>query len=511
MSIQPPTEEDAQSKAGASPLIEAFGIRGLYGYRNISLATHNAATILIARNGSGKTTLLSVLNAFLKLEFSRLRNLEFNEIFCRFRGGDDLILTYPDLQDALSISTDIAKIARRMNLDPDTLFSFVAEESLTLTNRFDSPYDHPIFAKFAEMYGYDTQKIKKVISDLNQSTFDRNENTSYITNSIKSHLSGHEVLYLPTYRRVELALREDAKASPPKRKRSRIAFDSGRLFTGDIQFGLGDISDRLHEMNEQIEFQSSSEYRKISANIITDLIDGSFENSEFSGGKAPSKDDLDLLFSRVQQNRRRGPSFYSVVVPNLDRLYSPHGVPAASKPFLDYFLRQLDQVIETTRGVELRVQQFVDVCNRYLASDDVETYLHIEQFEEGDAKQLVLDKANLKVTVRSRLFGKIDLEELSSGEKQMISLFAKLYLYESPKILLIDEPELSLSIGWQRRILVDVINSPLCRQMIAITHSPFVFDNELEPFAGSLNLSTDRRAIRAVSDSERSEDDSFDQ
>ncbi|WP_374701178.1 hypothetical protein [Agrobacterium tumefaciens] len=42
---------------------------------------------------------------------------------------------------------------------------------------------------------------------------------------------------------------------------------------------------------------------------------------------------------------------------------------------------------------------------------------------------------------------------------------------------------------WQKQILIDVINAPLCQQVIAITHSPFVFDNALDPFARSLKLS----------------------
>ena len=43
----------------------------------------------------------------------------------------------------------------------------------------------------------------------------------------------------------------------------------------------------------------------------------------------------------------------------------------------------------------------------------------------------------------------------------------------------------------QRKILIDVINAPSCSQTIAITHSPFVFDNELEPYAKSLSLKID--------------------
>ncbi len=84
---------------------------------------------------------------------------------------------------------------------------------------------------------------------------------------------------------------------------------------------------------------------------------------------------------------------------------------------------------------------------------------------------------------------------MSSGEKQLISLFALLYLYPGKKIILIDEPELSLSLDWQRKILLDVLGAPSCAQVIAITHSPFVFDNTLEPYAKSLSLSISQNFV----------------
>ena len=82
----------------------------------------------------------------------------------------------------------------------------------------------------------------------------------------------------------------------------------------------------------------------------------------------------------------------------------------------------------------------------------------------------------------------IPLDALSSGEKQMISLFAKMYLYPNKKIVLIDEPELSLSIEWQQKILIDIFRAETCAQLVAITHSPFIFDNELEPLAAPLEI-----------------------
>jgi predicted ATP-binding protein involved in virulence len=178
----------------------------------------------------------------------------------------------------------------------------------------------------------------------------------------------------------------------------------------------------------------------------------------------------------------------------LDRIYTEDGISPESSKFLNYFLDKLGTVISATTDVERSVEEFVSSCNKYLLSDEITTRLpgavDADVGRPVDGKQLRLNRKNLSVHVESVPEGrKITLDALSSGEKQMISLFAKLFLYEGPKIVLIDEPELSLSIDWQRQILVDVMNAPLCRQVIAITHSPFVFDNDLEPFAKSLQLS----------------------
>ena len=71
--------------------------------------------------------------------------------------------------------------------------------------------------------------------------------------------------------------------------------------------------------------------------------------------------------------------------------------------------------------------------------------------------------------------------QLSSGEKQIVSLFSKLYLESTEKsIVIIDEPELSLSISWQQMLLPDVYRSQNCNCLLTVTHSPFIFDNEFD-------------------------------
>jgi len=55
-------------------------------------------------------------------------------------------------------------------------------------------------------------------------------------------------------------------------------------------------------------------------------------------------------------------------------------------------------------------------------------------------------------------------------------------------ILLFDEPELSLSIEWQKLLLPDILKSGKCRLLLAVTHSPFIFDNELDLNANDLDI-----------------------
>lgn len=82
----------------------------------------------------------------------------------------------------------------------------------------------------------------------------------------------------------------------------------------------------------------------------------------------------------------------------------------------------------------------------------------------------------------------VGLNQLSSGEKQIVSLFSKIYLdQEQEFIVLFDEPELSLSIFWQRKLLPDILNSEKCNFLLAVTHSPFIFENELQKYAIGLN------------------------
>ena len=139
-----------------------------------------------------------------------------------------------------------------------------------------------------------------------------------------------------------------------------------------------------------------------------------------------------------------------------------------------HYFTKLMAFHEELEAKEAKIVNFCRVCNDYMAT-----------------KEFRYDTSNFKFTIRPKEVGEeiseIKLHHLSSGEKQIVSLFSHLYLSGSKKyFVLIDEPELSLSVPWQRKFLLDIRNAHFCTGLVAVTHSPFIYDNELKKYAHGL-------------------------
>lgn len=77
----------------------------------------------------------------------------------------------------------------------------------------------------------------------------------------------------------------------------------------------------------------------------------------------------------------------------------------------------------------------------------------------------------------------IKLEQLSAGEKQILSFLVYNTFYQDT-IFIIDEPELSLHVDWQRQLFPTLMKQGSTNQFIVATHSPFIYskypDKELQ-------------------------------
>lgn len=68
----------------------------------------------------------------------------------------------------------------------------------------------------------------------------------------------------------------------------------------------------------------------------------------------------------------------------------------------------------------------------------------------------------------------VNSDALSAGEKQMLSFIAYNAFYQDA-IFIIDEPELSLHVDWQRQLFPTLLAQQATNQFVIATHSPFIY------------------------------------
>ena len=452
----------------AQPIVENFIIRGLNGYKTIQLGTTTAAQIISAENGTGKTTVLNALYGVLSGKYSFLHSLDFQSLSIKFAGQPEISATREELMDTtngafaamprslLKYFTDYMNEGDLRDLIDAFRAGPGGFEELPLFRNFwlESPHSkEDIFAK-----------INEVINILPQVD---SMSRTFSTN-VASGMAGNGVIYFPTYRRIEADIPEYSGPRERPRFQRKSYQIQGRRGEKLINFGLRDVEMRLEDITDDIRRGTFEAYARISGRTLDQLVSRTRE--------APADQDSYNIAAIKVVLGRIGKSG-SATEKRIVELIETKEISRKEHDYLRYFLDQMVQVYREKQLQESAVEKFVKVVGSYWSGLSGE-------------KTFEFDKVSAEAAVRNRITGeKLKLNALSSGEKQVISTFSQLYLeLEQKYVVLIDEPELSLSMEWQRKFLPDILAADSCSQLIAITHSPFVFDNDLDPFAAPLTV-----------------------
>jgi len=127
--------------------------------------------------------------------------------------------------------------------------------------------------------------------------------------------------------------------------------------------------------------------------------------------------------------------------------------------FFNYRMSMLDYPDMATE-ISKRISDFLRLVNEY--------------FTETGKELLIRDSRLVFVQGEST----IELEQLSSGEKQLLLILMNVFLLEEkPSVVFMDEPEIALHISWQYRLLDTLTKLNPNAQFIITTHSPSIFGN----------------------------------
>ncbi len=100
---------------------------------------------------------------------------------------------------------------------------------------------------------------------------------------------------------------------------------------------------------------------------------------------------------------------------------------------------------------------------------------------------------NNKLIVKLTDGTQIDFNQLSSGERQVIFIFLKVVIASvDGALILMDEPEISLHLSWQEKLLNEIRDINKTSQIIIVTHSPAILMNGwLNSFVDIENIMTE--------------------
>ncbi len=440
------------------PLLERFSLEGVHGYKTMSASFEHNVKIIAAPNGAGKTTLLNALYALLNGKISRLAAIPFTNLRIKFAGQPEIVASKAQL--VLSVDKMASPLIEFSTILPTEdlhstnlkeLALIAAIESLSATT------DHPGFDYLRRHSNTGADGLYHNLQRAAARIFPAE--TLELYKQIFQAKPSWSLLFLPTYRRIESNFERP------------VDYESGRWWDAHrlMFFGMQDVNAWLQRIEQDIKDHTLRAYNEITGRTLSQLLQPLASPSAIVFDEAVVKQ-LGIAFARLGKT---GSEEEQQVL----RLIGNGEIDQPQHLELRKFLARLLEIRQSSQELEQRISTFVATVDAYF-------------IQAGAENRFVFDETLVEVTVQNQYTHKtVDLNELSSGEKQIISTLARLYLLADMKYLvLIDEPELSLSVEWQQRFLPDVFAAPGCAQLIAITHSPFVFDNALEPWAGSLEI-----------------------
>lgn len=465
--------------------IERFEINGLFGTRDIEIQFVDGSIILVGPNGIGKSTVINIFYFFVSRQWSRLLEYSFNSISVVF--SDSRITA--DRNDISGIN-EIQRLVlesppgSRLRHTFDILSEHQLVEEFFSSTRI-SPLRRAFFANLlkipaSEVQLYQRSLVRRMQTD--QGTLFEAPRVD-LERAISDAFPGR-TLYLPTYRRIEKDLKEVFPQLETQykdftgRQLFADARRSGAHYVDLINFGMEDVKSSIDRSLADLRDYSLNRYNSLSALYLRDVIRGKADAYEEDQINNLTEEDIQNILDRVTET-----ALSKMDKDHLKKkLQGIQGKKRADvdkdEKYLAHYFSRLVDITADIRDREKPIANFIDICNAYFKPE----------------KRFFYDDIQFTVKVLDKLGHEIELRHLSSGEKQIVSVFAHLYLdQQRQQIIVIDEPELSLSVPWQKRFLADILNSGRCNAVVAVTHSPFIYQNDLRETAVDL-----RRNVKAA-------------
>ena len=431
-------------------------IEGLNGDFDLHIPFQGQHCIMVGPNGVGKSTALQIIAHALGRKFGLMAEHRF----------DSITITWGDTSAQL-FQSDCA-LATRRHRNPSAVEHRLAAAGLLEDFLASDLSEHSEYLKFRFLSASRTL-LTNVQSKLRDSgpTDDAAARLSQFS-KLLSDTATPKCSFLPTSRRIEVELEKISSSLPDFLGEGLADYfesqSSSEYFEEIIRFGMEDVDAQIRQFERFAQAESRNKFNFLMASLLKEMANKKTISVRELREKDLSESEIRRVLSRIEEGVLSAQEKDRIIntVSSMREPQKGGGHPEFHKKWLSHFFVRLQDVDRELQTIERPMLKFVSTMKRYLPPKEVRYDIESSRF-----------------SVRSPKGDEIKLSEMSSGEKQLTAILAMLEFSSVSTNVLIDEPELSLSVPWQTSILEDITETLNCHQLIAVTHSPFVYDNGL--------------------------------
>ncbi|WP_198147235.1 AAA family ATPase [Pseudoxanthomonas mexicana] len=423
----------------------ALRAKGIYGQFSLNLRFNPDLNILVGANGSGKTTTLRLIHGLLGASLEDLYQIPFERLQVAVelpkkqvshieasRDGGALNISIDRVSEPLVLplvdSPDLSRLLRKQNSE-SSLASFLAPHCANNpTWRALKEMGSPLFLGIDRRGGLNDSEDEGI-----RHYRDFANRMKHVTAGPQDGMTEVQSLLSSEYRRLRAI--QEGQARSLRKAVILSAFKYSELSSKDIE---GMERESL-QMQQQQLVARQSEIRTALQSVDAESADVLREVDNFFKK-------LNALYKQMERSHTQDePNF------NIEWLMNKAQIER---------ITTLLEVIDSHRS---SIDKLFASTTRFLTAAN--------SFYSDSRKRVVIDEVG-QLSVESIDKQVVPVSALSSGERQVLLMLGQLFFRRDRRVFIIDEPELSLHIRWQKIFVEKAMEAQKNNQLILATHSP---------------------------------------
>lgn len=415
--------------------IKKLQIEKLHGYIDYDIEFNDDVTFLYGDNGCGKTTILNILTSIITGRVYELSKYQFKTISLEYSSMKEKAIK------KITVEIDIENRSILLNYNK-TDYSIGIQRIRVIDSRLEE------INEIERFYFNEYSVLSEVKNEFNYIYLPLNRNGSLNELNFRFNKKMHRLNNLASYSS-DMTLNDVADLIKDAYNR--------------INFNLSKINETFSEelLKSFLDIENISNARQLLAYA------NKLDPSEITKIKNDYTDVLKTIKKWDGMTEKKITDFFESLLNDVKESEGESGFSIEILFKLSELIK-INKVIERAEKIELSKSKVSQPLSNFL--DAVNKFINMKTTK----KEMYIDKDG-NIYLKTPYKKRIDLQQLSSGEKQIVTFFAYLLFGlqdTNQSIFIVDEPELSLHLQWQRQFVDTLLDLNPDIQLIFATHAP---------------------------------------